>query len=574
MTIQSKLIKEIKNSLKKNKIKINTPIIIQKNKFKKKGHFQVNNLFQISHECKINYFTLAKKIINKINLNKIIKSINFSKPCFINIFLNPRWIEKKIEKKVKKKIIFKKNNKKVVIDYSSPNVAKSMHVGHLRSTVIGDAMARIMEFSGYNVIRSNHIGDWGNQFGMLIAYLKKKKINHIKNISIQKIEKIYRQAKKKSLKNKKFLKKTEKYTSKLQKNSTYYNNIWKKVVQLTLRENKIIYQLLNISLQDKNIFGESFYKEIVKKIVPDLIQRKIARVKNKNVIVFLKDFKNRKGEKMGIILQKKSGAFLYSATDIACMKYRCKTLKADIILYYIDSRQKQYLQQIYKIAKIAGYTTKKTIIQHHMFGMVLSKNKHPFQTRSGNTIKLIDLINQSIKKAKKIILKKNENIEYTTLLKLSKIIGIGALKYADLSKNRKKNYVFDWKKMLSFEGNTSLYIQYTYIRIYSILKKYKKKISHLNNKFMISNNYELFLSIEILQFKETILKTVKNGQPHLLCKYIYKLASKYSKFYEKYNILNNKNKKIRNSQLQMSFLIAKILKKGLNILGIQVMKFI
>ncbi|CAL4320524.1 Arginine--tRNA ligase [Buchnera aphidicola (Sipha maydis)] len=572
--IKEKLKKEIENSLIKNNIKICFPIIIQKNKFKKMGHFQINNLFSISNKCKINYLILVKKIIKKINYKKMIKKINFSKPCFINIFLNPEWVIKEIEKIFRKEFFFKKNNKKVVIDYSSPNVAKSMHVGHLRSTIIGDSMAKIMEFTGYNVIRVNHIGDWGNQFGMLIAYLKKKNIYDINNMSINDIEKIYCQAKKTSLIDKKFLQKTEKYTAKLQQNCNYYNNIWKKVVQLTLKKNKEIYKLLNISLKDQNICGESFYKHIVKKIIKNLLQKKIAVIKNGNVIVFLKHLKNRKGEEMGIILQKKSGVFLYSAIDIACMKYRCKKLQANIILYYIDSRQKQYIQQIYEIAKKAGYISQKTKIKHHIFGMMLSQNNHPFQTRSGKTIKLIDLIQTSIQRAKKIILKKNKKITKTKLSDLSKKIGIGALKYSDLSKNRKTNYVFKFKNMISFEGNTSLYIQYTYIRIFSILKRFKKNVSNLKEKIMFVNNDELNLSIKILEFKEIILETVKTGQPHLICKYLYKISSIYSKFYEKHKILNKKNKKIRNSRLKISFLVSKILKKGLNLLGIETIESI
>jgi arginyl-tRNA synthetase len=573
MTIYSKLKKKIINSLIDNNIKICFPIVIQKNKNEKNGHYQLNNLFQISSQCKINHIILAKKIIKKIKSKKMIKNINFSKPCFINILLNPIWIEKKLEKNFKEKIIsFKKKNKKVVIDYSSPNVAKSMHVGHLRSTIIGDSTARIMEFAGYNVIRVNHIGDWGNQFGVLIAYLKKKK-KTIKNISIKEIEKIYQKAKKTELIDKKFSKKAEIYTAKLQKNEKYYNNIWKKIVNLTIKENNKIYKLLNITLKNKNICGESFYKKMVKKIEKDLLKRKIAVVKKGNTIVFLKKFKNRKGKKMGVVLKKKSGSFLYSIIDIACMKYRYKKLKADIILYYIDSRQKEYLKQIYEISKIAGYIPKTLKIKHHFFGMMLSKNNRPFQTRSGKTIKLKHLIVESIKKAKKIILKKNKKISKREVSILSKKIGIGALKYSDLSKNRKTNYIFCWKKMISFEGNTSLYIQYTYIRIFSILKKYGKNIFNLKNNIIISNNHELLLAIEILQFKDTILQAAKKGTPHLICKYIYNLASKYSKFYEKYVILNKK-KKIRDSRLKISFLVSKILKRGLNILGIKTIKSI
>ncbi|CAL4320621.1 Arginine--tRNA ligase [Buchnera aphidicola (Chaitophorus sp. 3695)] len=580
MKILSMLKKKIKKSLIKSRIQINQKIIIQKNKNEKNGHYQLNNLYSIANLNKIDPKILSKKIIKNINSKKMIQKIIFSKPCFINIFLNSLWIEKSIQKKFFNKTkknfqYYKDKNINVVIDYSSPNMAKSMHVGHLRSTIIGDASARIMEFYGYNVIRCNHIGDWGTQFGMLIAYLKiikKEKISNIKNLSIKKIEKIYCQAKKMYLKNKDFFKKTDKYTAKLQKNDQYCYKIWKKIVTLNIEENKKIYQLLNITLKNKHIIGESFYKKMLPKIIQDLMQKKIAIKKNNNIIVLLKDIKNRKGKSMGVILKKKNGSFLYSAIDIACMKYRCKKLKANVILYYVDSRQQQHLKQVYKISKIAGYISKKVKVKHHIFGMMCNKNNKPFQTRSGNTIKLSNLIEESIIRAKKIILKKNSHIHAKKLSQLSKIIGIGAIKYSDLSKNRITNYIFNWKNILSFDGNTSLYIQYTYTRIISILKKDYENLIKSHGSIKINNNSEMLLCIKILQFEETLSQSAKKGKPHLICNYIYELASKYSYFYEKYHILNTKNKKKCITRLKISYIISKILKIGLNLLGIHVTK--
>ncbi|CAL4320805.1 Arginine--tRNA ligase [Buchnera aphidicola (Chaitophorus populicola)] len=579
MNILSKLRKKIKKSLIKSKILINQKIIIQKNKNEKNGHYQLNNLYSISNFNNMSPEILSKKIIKNMSSQKMIQKMVFSKPCFINIFLNSVWIEQSItnlfSNKIKTKFKCNKNKKNVVIDYSSPNMAKSMHVGHLRSTVIGDATARIMEFFGYNVIRCNHIGDWGNQFGMLIAYLKKVKkikISKIKNISIDQIEKIYCQAKTLCIKNKDFLKKSDEYTAKLQQNNQYCYNIWKKIIKLNIKENNKIYKLLNISLNNTHIIGESFYKNMLPNIIQDLIQKKIAIQKNHNIIVPLKNIKNRKGKTMGVVLKKKNGSFLYSAIDIACMKYRYEKLKANIILYYIDSRQKQHLKQVYKISKLARYISQKVKVKHHMFGMMLNKKNKPFQTRSGKTIKLLELIKESINRAQTIILKKNEKISKKNLLKLSKIIGIGAIKYSDLSKNRTTNYIFNWKNVLSFEGNTSLYIQYTYTRIISILKKDYKNLIKSNYTIKISNNSEMLLCIKILQFKEILYQASKKGEPHLICNYIYELASKYSYFYEKYHILKIKDKKICITRLKISYIISKILKIGLNILGINVTK--
>ncbi|WP_343187924.1 arginine--tRNA ligase [Buchnera aphidicola (Periphyllus koelreuteriae)] len=577
MNIKSILKKIIKKKFIKYKSIIK--ISIQKNKNINNGHYQINNLFQISKILKLSLKKIKKKIIKQLYSKKIIEKAIFSKPCFINIYLKKKWIEKNLNKmfyinkmKVKKKKYFKKI---VVIDYSSPNLAKSMHVGHLRSTVIGDSVARIMEYSGYQVIRMNHVGDFGNQFGMIIYYLKnKKKIKNIKNMSISKLEKIYCKAKKLCSKNKFFMNQSNKYTKKIQKHKKSYYKIWKYIVKINIKQNKKIYKLLNITLKNKHIFGESFYKNMLPEIKKDLIKKKIAVKKNGNIIIFLKNKKNRNGDQMGVIIKKKNGPFLYSAIDIACIKYRYEKLKANIILYYVDSRQKQHLNQIYKISKQAGYISNKLKVKHHIFGMMLSKKNRPFKTRSGNTVKLLKLIKEAIKRAKKIILKKNKKIDSIELNSLSKIIGIGAIKYSDLSKNRKTNYIFNWNLILSFEGNTSLYIQYTYTRIQSILKKYNKNLFHSKEKFFISNKLELILSIKILEFKEIIYKSAKNGQPHLICSYIYELSSKYSKFYEKYKILKSNSKKKQITRLKISYLISKILKKGLNVLGIKVTKCI
>ncbi|CAL4320581.1 Arginine--tRNA ligase [Buchnera aphidicola (Periphyllus testudinaceus)] len=577
MKIKSILKKLIKTILIQKKSLVKIKIRIQKNKNIKNGHYQLNNLFQISSLLKISLKKLTKKITKNMNLNKIIQKSVFSKPCFINIFLKINWIEKKVNKifYTKKFNIKNKKNKKkiVVIDYSSPNMAKSMHVGHLRSTIIGDSTARIMEFIGYKVIRANHIGDFGNQFGMIIAYLKEiKKIKKIKKMSISKLEKIYCKAKKLNSQNQLFYKKTNKYTSKIQEKNKSCYKIWKYIVKLNLKKNEKIYKLLNITLKKKDIVGESFYQKMLPKITSDLIKKNIAVIKNKNIIIFLKNTKNRKGKKMGVIIKKNNGPFLYSAIDIACLKYRYKNLKANIILYYVDSRQKQHLSQVYQISKKAGYISNKLKVKHHIFGMMLSGKNRPFQTRSGNTIKLSKLLKESIIRAKNLILKKDKTINSKKLNTLSKIIGIGAIKYSDLSKNRITNYIFNWKNTLSFEGNTSLYIQYTYTRIQSILKNYKKNVLKLKKFFHISNNLETTLSIQILEFKETIYKASKKGQPHLICLYIYKLASNYSKFYEKYKILKEKNKNKKITRLKISFLTSKILKKGLNLLGIKVIK--
>ncbi|WP_343190098.1 arginine--tRNA ligase [Buchnera aphidicola (Astegopteryx bambusae)] len=574
MKIKKIIMKIVMKSLKLNGIKKNYDPIIRRSSKKQNSDYQANGIIKIATKLKKNPKKFAKAIIKNIVKNKIIEKITISKPCFINFFINLKFIEKQMEKMfLQKKIkIFKKKKKKIVVDYSSPNIAKNMHVGHLRSTIIGDSMVRIMEFLGHNVIRENHIGDWGHQYGMLITYILEKKINITKNMKLKNLENFYVKSKKMFDKNKIFKKKSKHTLIKMYKNNKKYISIWKRIVQLTLLENYKIYKNLNVTLKSNHTKGESFYKNMLNKIIFDLKKKKIAHIYKGKIIVYLNKFKNKFGKKMGVIIQNEDKTFLYSTIDIACMKYRSQVIKADKIIYYIDNRQKRYLEQILEISKMAKYISKNLSIKHHAFGTILKKNKKPFMTRKGKTISLQHLINKSIEKSKTIILKKNKYINKKKLNKTSKIIGIGAIKYFELSKNRKKNYIFDWKKILRLNGNTSIYIQYAYSRIISIIKNNNINIKKIKEKIIITNSEERKISIKILQFEETICEIYKNGYPNILCNYLYKLTSYFSKFYEKYFILYEKNINIRNSRIKLIFIISKIIKTGLNLLGIKTIK--
>ncbi|WP_343154941.1 arginine--tRNA ligase [Buchnera aphidicola (Pseudoregma panicola)] len=574
MKIKEKIIKETIRSLILNGSEKNCDPIIIKSSNKQKSDYQSNGIMKIAIKLKKNPKKFAKNVAKNINKKNFLKKITVSDPCFINFFINSKFIEKRLENILicKRLKIKKQNKKKIVIDYSSPNIAKNMHVGHLRSTIIGDAMVRIMEFLGHNVIRENHIGDWGHQYGMLITYIKEKNIKNISKIKLKELEDIYKKSKRKFNRSKDFKKKSKKSLIKMYKNNKKYISVWKKIVNITLSENKKIYKTLNITLKSKHIKGESFYRNMLKNIILDLKKKKIARKKNGKLIVYLKKFKNKLGKKMGVIIQNEDKTFLYSTIDIACIKHRSKIIKANKIMYYIDYRQKRYLEQVLEISKKAKYISKNLSINHYEFGTILNKKNKPFMTRKGKTIKLYDLIKKSIKKSKKIILEKNNKINRKILKKRSKIIGIGAIKYFELSKNRKKNYVFNWKKILKLDGNTYIYIQYAYSRIFSIVKKSKINIKKIKDKIIITNLEERKISIKILQFEEIIDDISKNSYPHILCNYLYNLSTNFSKFYEKYYILSEKDKKIKISRIKLILIISKIIKIGLNLLGIKTIK--
>lgn len=572
MNLKKIIKKDIENALTKIRT-IKYELIIILNKKIKLGHYQLNNLIKISNILNLEPYELSKKIILNMKKKCMYKSITFSQPGFINIFIHQDWISKQLEKIfVSPRLgINYVQSKNIVIDYSSPNIAKEMHIGHLRSTIIGDVTARILDFLGHNVIRVNHIGDWGTQFGMLIAYLEYKKLKNY-NLSLIQLEKYYCQAKKKYDTDQSFAEKSREYVVKLQNGDQHCHYIWKKLVSITMLENHRIYKRLNVTLKECHTMGESVYNKMLPDIVQDLKNKKIAIEKNGSTIVFLKEFNNRLGEPMGVVIQKKDKGFLYSTTDIACFKYRYQKLHADRIIYYTDTRQHQHLIQTWTIAKKANYISQELLLEHHTFGMMLSKNKKPFKTRNGDTIKLSALLDEATERAMLLIKNKKPNLPNKKLIQLSSIIGIGAVKYADLSKNRNTNYIFDWDEMLSFEGNTAPYIQYAYTRIISILKKSIIPTNKLKEKIILTSDSEINLAIKILEFEEVVLLISQKGTPHILCKYLYQLATRFSHVYENCSILFSKKIKTRKSRLKLSILTARILKKGLNMLGIAVVK--
>lgn len=580
MNIQKFLLEKINQVLTKIGIKSFSNLIqIQKTTKKQFGNYQINGLIIIAKKINIPVEELIKNILHALHLNYIAEKIQIEQPGFINIFLKPKWIEEQIN------YIFSSfhlnispvNSKTIIIDYSGPNVAKEMHVGHLRSTVIGDSIVRILSFLGHNVIRVNHIGDWGTQFGMLIAYIEKtqhSKFLSNQTISFTMLEQFYQKAKKEYDANPNFAELARSYVLKLQQGNKYYRDIWKNLVNISILNNQKIYSRLNITLKKKDITGESFYHSFLPKIITDLKKRGLAVLSNNATVVFIKNSKNKNGEPFGVIIQKKDGAYLYSSTDIACIKYRCEILKADKIIYYTDSRQKQHLLHAWEIAKKSGYVKKSVSLEHHVCGMLLEKNGKPFKTRSGNSLKLITLLNEALKHTHCLILKKNPQLKHDQINKLTHIISIGAIKYSELSKNRTTNYIFNWNNILNFEGNTAPYIQYAYTRIVSIVKKSKYSNSQYKKKYiLLKTQEEISLAIYLLQFEETLVITSNQGAPHILCSYLYKLAVSFSSFYENCPILQNKNLNLKYSRLKLVMLTARILKKGLNLLGIKTIEY-
>lgn len=536
------------------------------------GDYQANGMMAVAKKLGMVPRQLAEQVLTHLDLSGIASKVEIAGPGFINIFLEPAFLAEQVQQALTSDRlgVSQPTRQTIVVDYSAPNVAKEMHVGHLRSTIIGDAAVRTLEFLGHHVIRANHVGDWGTQFGMLIAWLEKQQQENAGDMALADLEGFYRDAKKHYDEDEAFAERARNYVVKLQSGDTYFREMWRKLVDITMTQNQITYDRLNVTLTRDDVMGESLYNPMLPGIVADLKAKGLAVESEGATVVFLDEFKNKEGDPMGVIIQKKDGGYLYTTTDIACAKYRYETLHADRVLYYIDSRQHQHLMQAWTIVRKAGYVPDSVPLEHHMFGMMLGKDGKPFKTRAGGTVKLADLLDEALERARRLVAEKNPDMSADELEKLANAVGIGAVKYADLSKNRTTDYIFDWDNMLAFEGNTAPYMQYAYTRVLSVFRKADIDEQALASApVIISEDREAQLAARLLQFEETLTVVAREGTPHVMCAYLYDVAGLFSGFYEHCPILSAENDAVRNSRLKLAQLTAKTLKLGLDTLGIE-----
>ncbi|MFQ1047839.1 arginine--tRNA ligase [Avibacterium paragallinarum] len=572
MNIQSILSDKIKHAMIQAGADEQCEALVRQSNKPQFGDYQANGIMAAAKKLGLNPREFAQKVLEHLDLSPIAEKIEIAGPGFINIFLSPTWLADNVQTALKDDHLGIHTDKKetIVADYSSPNVAKEMHVGHLRSTIIGDAVVRTLEFLGHNVIRANHVGDWGTQFGMLIAYLEKMENEHASEMELSDLEAFYRAAKEHYDNDEAFAEKARGYVVKLQSGDEYCRAMWKKLVDITMQQNQRNYDRLNVTLTEKDVMGESLYNPMLPAIVEDLKAQGLAVEDDGALVVYLDEFKNKDGDPMGVIVQKKDGGFLYTTTDIAAAKYRYETLKADRVLVFSDTRQSQHMQQAWLITRKAGYVPESFQLEHKNFGMMLGKDGKPFKTRSGGTVKLADLLDEAIERADKLISEKSTTLSPEEKAAVVEAVGIGSVKYADLSKNRTTDYVFDWDNMLSFEGNTAPYMQYAYTRIRSIFNKAGISPAQLADApIKVVDEKERTLAIKLLQFEEAIQQVAKEGSPHILCAYLYELAGVFSSFYEHCPILNNEDESIKLSRLKLALLTEKTLKQGLDLLGIK-----
>jgi len=539
------------------------------------GDYQANCAMGAAKAMGTNPRELAAKIVAALDLEGIAEKIEIAGPGFINIDLKPEWLGAQIaaaQTHARLNIASTSQPHTVVIDYSGPNLAKEMHVGHLRSTIIGDALARLLEFQGHNVIRQNHVGDWGTQFGMLIAELEEQLTTN-KNMALKDLEVFYQQAKKHFDDDEAFANKARDYVVRLQSGDTAMLALWQQFKDISLRHSTEIYQQLNVTLNDEHVRGESFYNDDLAPLVKELQDQGLAVESDGAQVVFLQELADKDGNPSPVIIQKQGGGFLYATTDLAALRYRVKTLHANRIMYFIDARQSLHMQQVFTLSRKAKFVSDDVSLEHLAFGTMMGSDGKPFKTRSGGTVKLAELLTEAVERAGTVVSEKNAELSADEIAEISRKVGIGAVKYADLCKTRTNDYVFSWESMLSFEGNTAPYLQYAYTRVQSIFRKAGITPESLQNNIIIGTEQEKTLAIKLLQFSEVLDQVGREALPHLLCTYLYDIASLYMTFYEACPILKDGiEPPIRDSRLRLCHLVARTIEQGLDLLGIEVME--
>ncbi|MAA50727.1 MAG: arginine--tRNA ligase [Gammaproteobacteria bacterium] len=530
------------------------------------GDYQANGVMAAAKRAGQNPREVAQAIIDAIDLDGIASDLSVAGPGFINITLAPQFIANAATSPQPSV-----DPQRVVVDYSGPNLAKEMHVGHLRGTIIGDCIARVLESLGHTVIRQNHVGDWGTQFGMLLTFMAEQEEA---SDSLADLENFYRQAKQRFDTDDDFQTRSRQAVVQLQSGDADMLVEWQKFIEISMSHCQSLYDRLRIDLSDADMDGESSYNDDLKHTIEHLDSQGLLTESDGAQCVFLDEFKNKDGEVQPVIVQKSDGGYLYSTSDLACLRRRVGDFKADRVLYFVDARQALHFKQVFAVAAAAGISNSKVELVHMPFGTMLGKDNKPFKTREGALVKLSELLDEAIARASKLLQErevqnKNPDIDDAELAALAEIIGIGAVKYADLSKNRTSDYVFDWDQMLSFDGNTAPYLQYAYSRTRSIFTRSGVDASALPEHVISEGEPERRLAVAIAGYQDLLEQVALEGFPHQLCAYLYDLAGRFTQFYEQCPILTSDDA-VKTRRLTLTKQTGDVLANGLTLLGIQV----
>ena len=530
------------------------------------GDYQANGVMAAAKRAGKNPREVAQAVIDAIDLDGIASDLSVAGPGFINITLAPQFIANAATSPQPSA-----DPQRVVVDYSGPNLAKEMHVGHLRSTIIGDCIARVLESLGHTVIRQNHVGDWGTQFGMLLTFMAEQ---GAASDSLADLEHFYRQAKQRFDTDDDFQTRSRQAVVQLQSGDADMLVQWQKFIEISMSHCQSLYDRLGIDLSAADMDGESSYNDDLKNTIEHLDAQGLLTESDGAQCVFLDEFKNKEGEAQPIIVQKSDGGYLYSTSDLACLRRRIGNFKADRVLYFVDARQALHFKQVFAVADAAGISNPQVELVHMPFGTMLGKDNKPFKTREGALVKLSELLDEAISRASKLLQEravqsKNPDIDDAELAALAEIIGIGAVKYADLSKNRTSDYVFDWDQMLSFDGNTAPYLQYAYSRTRSIFSRGDVDVAALPEHVVSEGEPERRLAVAIAGYQDLLEQVAQEGYPHQLCAYLYDLAGRFTQFYEQCPILTSDDA-VKTRRLTLTKQTGDVLANGLTLLGIRV----
>jgi arginyl-tRNA synthetase len=547
------------------------------------GDYQANVSMSLAKRLGKAPRAIAQAVIAQLQLSDMCETPEIAGPGFINLRLKPEYLQTRLsamQQSDRLGIEQTKAPKRVIVDFSSPNIAKEMHVGHLRSTIIGDSIARVLEFQGQDVLRLNHVGDWGTQFGMLITYLREvcpEALTTADALDLGDLVAFYKKAKQRFDEDAAFQEQSRQEVVRLQSGDEASRQAWQLLCNQSRREFQMIYDLLDIQLTER---GESFYNPLLAKVVEDLDRTDLLVEDQGAKCVFLEGFTNREGDPLPLIIQKSDGGFNYATTDLAAIRYRVEQDHAQRIIYTTDAGQSNHFAQVFQVARRAGWLPDTVEVVHVPFGLVQGEDGKRLKTRSGDTVRLRDLLDEAIDHARAELiarLKEEEREETSEFIEHNaKVVGISAVKYADLSQNRTSNYIFSFDKMLALQGNTAPYMLYAYARIQGIARKGGINFTQLGADvpIVVEHETESALAKYLLQFSEVLAEVEQELFPNRLCDYLFQLSQKFNLFYDRDRGVPvlEAEEPARTSRLILCDLTARTLKLGLSLLGIQVLE--
>lgn len=572
-TLRDELEQRLRAALVKAGAPEDTPAIVQAATKAGFGDYQANGAMGAAKKMGRKPQELAEAALAAAELDDLVAVAEVAGPGFINLTLSDACLNRELgslQETVLTAQVPETDATRVVIDYSSPNLAKEMHVGHLRSTIIGDAVARVLEHSGHRVYRQNHVGDWGTQFGMLLTWMDEVATDksHLAH-ELSDLENFYRDAKARFDADPQFAERARDTVVRLQSGDPTCLRRWKQFIDVSMRHCEAVYQRLGVSLGRDDVKPESAYNEDLSKVVKDLDKAGILKSDNGALCVFLDEFRGKGDEPLPLIVRKSDGGYLYATTDLAAIRYRTRILAADRVLYFVDARQSLHFKQVFAVARAAGFVKGDCALEHMPFGTMLGDDGRPFRTRSGDVVRLTDLLQEAEQRAFALVSEKNPDLPEKERHEIARVVGIGAVKYADLSKHRTSDYTFSWDHMLSFEGNTAPYLQYAYTRVQSLFRRAEREATdYLTQPASIAEPSERTLALLLVRLPETLRTVARDGLPHLLCSHLFDIAVAFMAFYEQCPVLNADSDDIREARLALAARTAAALETGLSLLGI------